>query len=49
MKCPRCSGDGWDYGHACGGDEKLCQTRCPIQEQCEYCQGEGTIPDEEPQ
>lgn len=36
-------GQGTEYGHDCGGDEKLCQTRCPVQvpiqtqEQCEYC------------
>ncbi len=23
-----------------------CQTACPVQEQCEYCLGEGTVPEE---
>lgn len=55
VPCPFCFGDGrlyieeWDYGHACGGDEKLCQTKCPIPidasrwEPCPYCNGEGMV------
>jgi hypothetical protein len=47
--CTACDGRGFTvttttgYGHVCGGDEKLCQTSCPVpipeqsQEQCEYC------------
>ena len=48
-QCPCCPNQGCyeitvtGYGHACGGDERLCQTMCPIpdpeldQEQCEFC------------
>jgi hypothetical protein len=38
-----------EYGHACGGDEKLCQTKCPIPIQtqevgpCPMCNGEGMV------
>lgn len=43
--CQACGGKGYiettGSGHACGGDEKACQTMCPVpvqeQEQCEYC------------
>jgi len=38
----RCGGSGIisGYGHDCGGDERLCQSRCPIQvpEQCPGCE-----------
>jgi hypothetical protein len=47
--CGPCGGNGAtvttriNYGHACGGDERRCQTECPVPEpeqdieQCEYC------------
>ena len=45
MTCPFCSGEGYrvEMAHACGGDEKVCQSTCPIQEQvqCESCNGSG--------
>ena len=53
--CPECEGRGTmliedvEYGHACGGDEKLCQTKCPIPIQtqeigpCTMCNGEGMV------
>lgn len=48
---PICLEVGYQYGvreterRQCGGDERLCQTRCQIQEPCEYCRGEGTVPE----
>lgn len=47
--CTVCEGEGFPVtegvrmAHACGGDEKRCQTACPVpeqtqeQEECEYC------------
>jgi hypothetical protein len=47
--CQACDGQGFavttttGHGHICEGDERLCQTSCPVpvpeqtQEQCEYC------------
>jgi hypothetical protein len=47
--CGACGGTGYTVaikivpGHDCGGDDKLCQTRCPVpvpvqeQHECEYC------------
>lgn len=55
MTCPYCDGHGYitvgrtAYGHDCGGDERLCQRRCPIpvqveeQEGCEFCQTTGEV------
>lgn len=55
VTCPECNGAGYGvfyvtgYGHACGGDEKLCQTMCPVQVEeeqqciCPMCNGEKEI------
>lgn len=47
MKCPKCNGDGWTaehdpgvYSHNENGD---CLGNCPIQVQCEFCNGTGKI------
>ena len=47
MKCKRCGGDGWTeehdtgvYSHDENGD---CVGYCPVQVQCEKCQGTGYI------
>lgn len=53
--CRFCQGDGFTvesrsetgYGHACGGDERVCQRVCPVPEEievqtqveCEHCRG----------
>jgi len=49
-KCPNCNGDGWYLDHsrahyAAQYDPKLdCgQYGCPIQVQCERCQGTGKV------
>lgn len=49
MKCDYCGGDGWyqdhdDMGnHAVGNDGEPECVSCPIQRQCENCQGTGSI------
>ena len=45
MKCPKCFGEGWTAEHATGiydhDGEGNCNGACPVQVQCEYCQGTG--------
>ena len=40
-RCHICDGFGIIIEHACKGNEKLCQIKCPIQEQCSWCMGTG--------
>jgi len=46
MKCPECQGDGWDYGHSCGGATDKCLRSCPTQEPCANCLATGEVPDD---
>ena len=49
--CFGCGGQGYhvetEYGHDCGGDDRLCQSRCPVpvpvQVACEACGGSGVM------
>lgn len=49
--CPNCGGEGvvveTGMDHACGGDDRLCQSRCPIpvpvQVACSTCGGLGEV------
>ena len=45
MKCNICNGQGWTAEHSpYQGDhdeDGSCNGSCPIQVQCEYCQGTG--------
>lgn len=47
VECPDCNGEGWvsGYGHDCGGNERECTYRCPVQTQeyCISCAGEGIV------
>ena len=42
-RCPKCAGDGWTAEHDCDGNEMECWSRCPVQMQCAWCRGEGTV------
>jgi hypothetical protein len=43
-KCPDCQGDGWTAGHNPNDPhENGCSGSCPVQLQCETCQGTGKI------
>lgn len=47
VTCPDCHGKGYyvEGEHGCGGNDEICQVRCPvpIQVQCELCKGEGLV------
>lgn len=47
VPCPQCGGDGYEVGmeHDCGGDDRLCASRCPIPVQvaCGACGGLGEL------
>jgi DnaJ-class molecular chaperone len=51
IRCGQCQGDGWIVvaEHACNGDERMCQSKCPVeaQEVCPSCDGEGKYADRE--
>jgi hypothetical protein len=38
--CPDCEGSGRVAVHVCR-DERECSRKCPVEEQCVACQGEG--------
>lgn len=46
VKCPECQGDGWYTDHSDrhyqSGDSETCdEAGCPVQRQCETCEGQG--------
>jgi DnaJ-class molecular chaperone len=45
-KCDRCNGQGWTTEHApmyMHDEDGSCNGNCPVQVQCEYCQGTGEV------
>ncbi len=46
-KCPDCGGDGWYQDHAPSCTDSI-HVDCPIQVQCEKCQGTGKIEEPKP-